>query len=122
MTEQKSTGSLDLEALRAAIEQRDANALIALYADDAELRIVNRNTTPSFASLLVGKSAIAGYLDTVCERSMSHRIEREVIGEGRIAFTEECEYPDGVRVLCAATLEIEDGRIVGQVNVEAWDE
>jgi hypothetical protein len=33
-----------------------------------------------------------------------------------------CEYPDGTRVLAAATLEVRDGKIVRQVNVEVWDE
>jgi hypothetical protein len=49
---------------------------------------------------------------------MTHRIERE----GGVAFNEVCEYPDGTRVLCAAMLEVEDGRITRQTNVEAWDE
>jgi hypothetical protein len=53
---------------------------------------------------------------------MTHRVEREVLDEERIAFNEECEYPDGTRVLAATTLEVRDGKIVGQVNVEAWDE
>ena len=47
---------------------------------------------------------------------------REVIGEDRVAFNEACEYPDGTRVLAATTLELQDGKIVQQVNVEAWDE
>lgn len=122
MTEQKSRGGLDFGAFRRAIEERDAEALAGLYADDAELRIINRYATPSYASLLVGKTAISSYLDDVCGRAMSHHIEREIVGEGRAAFNEACEYPDGTRVLCAATLEIEDGKIVRQVNVEAWDE
>jgi hypothetical protein len=36
--------------------------------------------------------------------------------------TDVYEYPDGTRVLGAETLESRDGRIVPQVNVEAWDE
>jgi hypothetical protein len=39
-----------------------------------------------------------------------------------IAFNEACEYPDGTRVLAATTLELQDSKIVQQVNVEAWDE
>jgi hypothetical protein len=42
--------------------------------------------------------------------------------ESRIAFNEACEYPDGTRVLGAQTLELRDGKVVRQVNVEAWDE
>ncbi len=37
-------------------------------------------------------------------------------------FEELCEYPDGTRVLCAAMLEVEDGRISRQTSVEAWNE
>src|SRR5215208_859889 len=46
MAEQKSAGGLDFEAMRRAIEQLDADLLTSLYADDAEMLIVNRNTTP----------------------------------------------------------------------------
>jgi hypothetical protein len=120
MTEQKA--GLDFEAMRHAIENLDAEALISLYADDAELRIVNRYTTPSSPRELHGNEEIAEYLRDVCGRAMTHRIESEVLGEDRVAFNEACEYPDGTRVLCSATLEVRDGRISRQVNVEAWDE
>jgi hypothetical protein len=53
---------------------------------------------------------------------MTHRIEGEVVGDERVAFNEACEYPDGTRVLGATTLEVRDGKIVRQVNVEAWEE
>ena len=81
-----------------------------------------RNTTPSSPQVLRGKEQISEYLRDVCAREMTHRVEGEVQGENRIAFREACEYPDGVRVLGAQTLELRDGKIVRQVNVEAWDE
>jgi hypothetical protein len=118
----QAPGGLDFEVLRHAIEGRDAETLVGLYADDAEVIAVNRNTTPSSPNVLRGKEQIAGYLRDVCAREMTHRIENEVLGEGRIAFQEACEYPDGVRVLGAETLEVRDGKIVRQVNIEAWDE
>ena len=114
--------SFDFEAFRRGIEQLDAELLINLYADDAELRIVNRYTTPSSPRELHGKEQITEYLNDVCGRAMTHRIEREVIGEDRVAFNEACEYTDGTRVLAATTLELQNGKIVQQVNVEAWDE
>ena len=113
---------LDFEAMRRGIEQLDAETLINLYADDAELRIVNKNTTPSSPRMLRGKEEITKYLRDVCGRAMAHHIENEVIGEGRVAFNEACEYPDGTRVLAATTLEVRDGKVVQQTNVEAWDE
>jgi ketosteroid isomerase-like protein len=120
MTEQKT--GFDFEALRRAVEGLDADLLLSLYDDDAKVRVVNKSATPSAPREIRGKEKIAGYLRDVCGRAMTHRIEREVLGEDRVAFSEECEYPDGTKVLAATTLEVRDGKIVGQVNVEAWDE
>ena len=123
MTEHKrSAGGLYFEDLRSAIEQLDADRLISLYADDAEMYTVNRNAPPSLPKVRRGKEQIAEYLADVCGRAMTHRVENEVLGEDRIAFTEACEYPDGTQVLAAMTLEVQGGKIVRQMAVEAWDE
>jgi ketosteroid isomerase-like protein len=121
MTEQMAPG-LDFEAMRRAIEESDYDALLALYADNAELRTVNKNSTPSSPQMLQGKEEISEMLRDVCGRAMTHHVEDEVIGEGRVAYNEACEYPDGIRVLGATTLELQDGKIVRQTIVEAWDE
>jgi SnoaL-like protein len=118
----QAPGGLDFETLRRAIEERDAETLIGLYADDAELRTVNKNATPSSPRVLRGKAEISEYLRDVCGREMTHRVENEVVGDERITFFEACEYPDGTRVLGAQSLELRDGKISRQVNVEAWDE
>ena len=112
----------DFEAMRRAIEESDYEALLALYADNAELRTVNKNSTPSSPQMLQGKEEISEMLRDVCGRAMTHHVEDEVIGEGRVAYNEACEYPDGIRVLGATTLELQDGKIVRQTIVEAWDE
>jgi hypothetical protein len=122
VTEQKSTSAFVFEALRQAIENLDANRLVGLYANDAEMLTVNRYTTPSSPKVLKGKEEIAEHLRDVCGRAMTHRVENEVIGEDRVAFNEACEYPDGNRVLAAMTLDVRNGKVVHQVNVEAWDE
>ena len=122
MTEQKAAGGLDFEGLRRAIEQSNFDSLMRFYAEDAELYSVNCNTPPSSPEVLRGKEAIAERLEDVCGRDMTHLIEDEVVGQDRIAFNEACEYPDGLKVLAAQTLEVRDGKIVRQVNIEAWDE
>ena len=122
MTEQKSATKLDFEVLRRAGEQRDPDAMLELYADDAEVRIVDRNTPPSSPRVLRGKEEIAEYLRDVFSRDMTHTIENEVVGEDRVAFNVACEYPDGTRVLAAQNLEVRDGKIVREVVVVAWDE
>jgi ketosteroid isomerase-like protein len=121
MTEQRATG-FDFEALRRAEEQHDFDAMLDLYADDAEIHIVNRNTPPSSPHVLRGKEAISEYLRDVFGRDMTHRVESEVVGEDRVAFNVACEYPDGTRVLAAENLDLRDGKIVRQVEVVAWDE
>ena len=93
-----------------------------LYAEDAEIHIVNRNTPPSSPYVLRGKEAIAEYLRDVFGRDMRHSIENEVVGEDRLAFNVACEYPDGTRVLASENLEVRDGKVVRQVEVVAWDE
>ena len=122
MTEQKSISAFDFESMRQAIENLDADQLVGLYADDAEMLTVNRYTTPSSPKVLKGKEKIAEHLRDVCGRAMTHHVENEVIGEDRVAFNEACEYPDGTRVLVAMSLDVRDGKVVHQVNVEAWDE
>jgi ketosteroid isomerase-like protein len=122
MTQQKLDTGLDFEALRHAIERSDAKALANLYAEDAEVRIVNRNSPPSSPFVLRSREVIAKYLRAVCGNGTAHRIENEVLGKDRVAFNAACEYPDGTRVLAATTLEVRDGKIVWEVSVEAWDE
>ena len=110
------------DTLRQATEQRNAELLISLYADDAELRVVDRNRMPSSPLLLRGKVAIAEFFKDVCGRDMTHRIEQQVVGDNRLAFLEACDYPDGCHVLCASVVELRAGKIVRQVSVQAWDE
>jgi hypothetical protein len=120
MAEQKT--ALDFEALRRAAEHNDAEVLAGLYAEDAEVLVVNRETPPSSPHVLRGREAITQYLKDVCSRTIKSRIEDEVVGEERIAFNEACQYPDVTRVLTATTLEVQDCKIARQVSVEAWDE
>lgn len=112
----------DFEALRRAPPYPNADMLVDLYAEDAEILTVNKNAPPSHPQVVRGREEISEVLRDVCAREMTHRVANEVIGEGRVAFNEECRYPDGAQVLAAVTMEVRDGKIFRQVNVEAWDE
>jgi ketosteroid isomerase-like protein len=122
MAEQQTASTLDFGALRRAAERNDAAALADHYAEDAEVLIVNRETPPSSPHVLRGKAQIAEFLEDACSRDIESRIQDEVISNGRIAFNEECEYPDGLKVLTASTLDVKGGKITRQLSVEAWDE
>ena len=113
--------AFDAEALRSGIEERDATTLRALYAPDAEMAVVDRNTPPSRPLVLRGRTAIGEFLDETCGRDMTHRLERVVVSGDTAAFTQACRYPDGTRVLCLAMLDLRDGLIVQQTAVQEWD-
>ena len=105
-----------------AVEQCDAAGQFALYAPEAGVTLFDRFSTPGNPRVLRGREEIAAWLEDVCAREMTHRVEDPVRDGDRAAFVEACLYPDGTNVLCIAMLEVRDGRIVRQVAVQAWDE
>ena len=122
MVSENNATPFEFSRLRHALEQSDADVLAGLYADDAEMVIVDRDRPPGAPMRLAGKPAIDAFWRDVCSREMTHRVDHEVIGSDRIAFVEECLYPDGCKVLSAMTLDLRDGRIARHLTVQAWDE
>jgi hypothetical protein len=123
MTERKTAGRLDFEALRLGIERCDPDLILGFYAEDAELSIVNTDAPQRSPFELCGKAEIAKHLRATFGPETSHRVEREAaVGEDRVTFRETCEYPDGGRVWVETTLEVRDGKIVRQVDVMATAE
>jgi ketosteroid isomerase-like protein len=109
-------------AIKQAIESRDGRALASFYADDAVLRIVDRNNPPSKPREVKGRNAITTFWDDICSRAMTHRVETSVASGNQIAFSQACAYPDGMKVLCLAMCELNGGKIARQTVVQAWDE
>jgi ketosteroid isomerase-like protein len=116
------SGAVDTEAVRAALETSDAQAIIDLFADDAELLVLDHLHPPSRPQVLRGKAAIAAYWHDVCGRRMTHTVERIVHDGTTLAYSEACRYPDGTRVQCLAFLDLVNGKIARQMGVQAWDE
>lgn len=121
MSQTARTG-FDLAALAHALEHSDAEAILALYEEDAEMEIIDRNRPPSAPMRLVGRPAIAAFWRDVCSREMTHRVGEAVADAHRASFVERCAYPDGCHVVSAMTLELRDGRIRRHLTVQAWDE
>ena len=53
---------------------------------------------------------------------MTHKVETSVAEHDKLAFTQACAYPDGMKVLCLALCELKAGKIARQTIVQAWDE
>ena len=123
-TTQTTTTSraFDAETLRHAIEERDADTLLGLFAPDAELYVMDRNDQPSHPRIVRGREAIGAYYADVCGRDMTHKLERLVVTGDHAAFIQDCGYPSGARVRCVAVLDLKDGLITRLSGVQVWDE
>ena len=119
-----STPTLDVETLRRGIEERDAGIMRGLYADDAQLTIVDQRDQPSRPHEIVGSAAIGEFLDETCGRDMEHHLDQVVLSPdgSHAAYLERCRYPDGTKVLSTSMLDLRDGRIATQTSLQAWDE
>ncbi|MER5428165.1 nuclear transport factor 2 family protein [Streptomyces sp. NPDC002588] len=114
--------AFDSDTLRRGIEDKTPTTLLSLYTDDAELRVVDHNTQPSNPRVLHGRNEIAELLDDVYSRDMSHKLEMCIVQGDRAAFSESCEYADGVRVLADSMITLRNGKIAEQTIIQAWDE
>jgi len=110
-----------MDSVRRAIEGRDGKSLAELYRDDAVVRIIDRDHPPSKPRELHGRQQIGAFLDDICGRDMTHKVETGVADHDRLAYTESCAYPDGTKVFCSAMLELKNGLIARETMVQAWD-
>ncbi|CDX26274.1 conserved hypothetical protein [Mesorhizobium sp. ORS 3324] len=116
------TQTVDGAAIKKAIEGRDGKMLSSFYADDALVRVIDRNNPPSKPREIRGRAAINTFWDDICSRAMIHKVDTTIAEGNNLAFTQACAYPDGTKVFCAAMLELKNGRIARQTVVQAWDE
>ena len=113
--------SITVADLKRAIEGRNSRALAGFYADDAVLRVIDRDNPPSKPNDIKGKNAITAYFNDVRGRDMTHKLLNGVADKKSIAFTQSCVYPDGTKVLCSAMIQLKGGKIARQTVVQAWD-
>jgi ketosteroid isomerase-like protein len=116
-----TASALTLADLPRALEQRDAAAQAALFADDAVMTTIDAQHGPSDPLVQRGRDEIAAALADVCARDMTHTVTHFIQQGDEASVGVACRYPDGMRVQCLAALRLRDGRIVEQTTVQAWD-
>jgi ketosteroid isomerase-like protein len=121
MTTSSTITSIDVHALRQAVQARDSEALAGLYADDATLEIVDAGNPPSAPLRLSGAPEIGARLRDIYTRDMTHEVDVIAAGPDALGYTVSCSYPDGGRVRCSSLAELRDGRIAREVLVQVWD-
>jgi hypothetical protein len=112
-----------VQALRRAHEERDVDLALSLYAEHAEIHVVDHDNPPNSLNVFRGRAQIAEYLKHLYNHEMTHHVgatlQDVVSGEGRISFNVTSEYTDGTMRLVAESYEAHSGEIVYQTNVEA---
>lgn len=56
-----------------------------------------------------------------CNAGVRIRVENPVLGDNRVACTFTCAFDDGRRVVANSIIDVRDGRIVRQFDVQARD-
>ena len=115
------TTTFDIATFKRAYESWDIEALLGLYADELELIQIDRDNPPSAPRTRQGRDVLKGMLEHCAGAGVVATVENTVAGEDRAAATITCHFPGGRRVLANAALEIEDGRIVRELDVLSGD-
>ena len=117
----ETSKSIDLETLKRGYEEWDVDALLGLYSDDVELIQIDRENPPSSPRSRHGKDVLRGMFEHCAAARVKAKVENAVGGDGRAAATVTCEFPGGRKVMANSILELEDGRIVRDEAVGAYD-
>lgn len=117
----KTTASFDVATFKRAYEEWDVQALLALYADDVELIQIDRDNPPSSPKERHGRDVLRGMLEHCAGAGVVATVQNTMADGRRGAATITCEFPGGRKVLANAILELEDGRIVRELDVLSGD-
>ena len=109
--------SFDLAGLRRAIESGDALYRTALYADAAELRIVDSDAPARPPQVLQGRPAIAGWIASMYGSDGTHRVLESAAEGEQIRLVEERQTADGLRLVYAIAAEVDGGQIVRETAI-----
>jgi predicted SnoaL-like aldol condensation-catalyzing enzyme len=112
------------EKLRTGMNERDAAMMRELYAQNAQLTLLDEHERPHRPRVIVGKEAIGEYLDELCRQEVEHHVEQAVVSADgtHAAYREECRNPDGTKVTTTSTVDLRDDKIASQTRVQqGWD-
>ena len=117
----RARASFDFAAFQAAVEGRDVAHWLAFFDDDAEWIEYGPSSPPQRPRRLQGKTAIGAFLHRVASSGVTLQLSDPVVTRTRAAFALTCTLRDGRRGFEHVILHLAGGRIVRQVDVEAWD-
>jgi hypothetical protein len=110
----------DLGLLKRSFESWDLEALLGLYAEDVE-QIEMDEVTPPAAPRIRNKDDLRQIFENGCKAGVKISVDNPVTGDERCACTFTCAFDDGRRVVANSILDVRDGLIVRQFDVQARD-
>ena len=109
--------SFDLAGLVGAIESGNTQYQLALYADCAEMRIIDSDRPAQAPQILRGRPAIAAWIDRVYATHENHRVVDFTADPQSLALIEEYQGPEGTPVRFARSVELSAGQIKRETAV-----
>ena len=111
----------DFEAYAAAVEGKDAAAWAEFFVEDAVWLEYRGRNPPRSPNVIAGRTAIREFLEQVAAAPFRLEVSHPVVSPERAAYRAWITFADDRQIIEHVILELADGRIVRQVDVEAWD-
>jgi ketosteroid isomerase-like protein len=114
--------AFDFAAYAAAIERKDVPAWSEFFAEHAEWYEYRERNPPRAPNVMRGRAEIRSFLQGVAASPVELRVSHELVGPSRAAYRLTVSFEDGRRIIEHVIVELVDGKIAAEVDVEAWDE
>ena len=101
----------DLDGLSRAIQSGNVGYQLALYANDAEVQIIDSNDPACCPQVLHGKDAIGSWINDLLAQGVTPTVMHPVLACDHVALVEEVHMPDGRNLLFHCTAEVHGGQI-----------
>jgi hypothetical protein len=110
----------DYDLLKRSFENWDLETLAGLYHDDLEQIEMDDVSQPADPRVRT-KAELMQIFERGCQAGVRIGVDNPVLGDDRIACTFSCNFDDGRRVVANSIIDLRDGRIVRQFDVQARD-
>lgn len=117
MTTVSPEARFDVARFTRALEECDAGSQLALYADDAEVRVVDRDRSTPDPQILHGKPAVRTWMTQRSSEVHSFRVVSVLCEDAELTIIAECRNQDGTLGVHACTGHLLGGLVVNQTVV-----
>ncbi len=111
----------DFAAYIEASTSKDADRWLSFFAEDAEWTEYRYFDPPRAPHRMRGMGEIEPFVRGISASAVELTAGTPIVTDDAAAFSIDCLLPDGRRIYEHVMIEIADGKIARQTDVEAWD-